>query len=55
MYFSSEVLYNMIAVKYKKGELNSMKKVLSAVSALALTAALLFTSAFAAGENLVTD
>lgn len=32
-----------------------MKKVLSAVSALALTAALLFTSAFAAGENLVTD
>ena len=32
-----------------------MKKVISAVSALALTAALLITSAFAAGENLVTD
>lgn len=32
-----------------------MRKVISAVSALALTAALLITSAFAAGENLVTD
>ncbi len=56
MYFFAGILYNRIAVEYnKKGELNSMMKVISAISALALTAAMLITNAFAAGGNLVTD